>query len=260
MWKRTDVFDQIVMTAFDGLDDDAQQDLQTVTDFFEEKWEEAENFIANGGEINKFADASAVEDLQARHEQQIRELKEEHANAITEMERRTTSKIDKLAEAMLQMANERQSERRTRKSPRRRVREQQDSDESSSEEEEPTPPPRPRTRPKKKAKRTAAPSAPAKPTPRSGKVYVPGEPFERGMVYKHDASEDAKECYYNARTRFMNHGTVEGIKERLDGYAAIKKRVDEGGRYPRHLTEAKLTANTAKYEKLLAEAEGADKE
>jgi len=28
MWKRTDVFDQIVMTAFDALDDDAQQDLE----------------------------------------------------------------------------------------------------------------------------------------------------------------------------------------------------------------------------------------
>jgi len=63
MWKRMDVFNQIVVSAFDALDDDAQQELDTVTEFFEQKWEEAENYIANGGETNKFADASAVEDL-----------------------------------------------------------------------------------------------------------------------------------------------------------------------------------------------------
>ena len=41
-------------------------------------------------------------------------LRAEHANAIAEVERRTADKIDKLAEAMLAMANEREEERKHR--------------------------------------------------------------------------------------------------------------------------------------------------
>ena len=53
----------------------------------------------------------------------------EHANAITEMEKRTTEKTDKLSEVMLQMAKEKEERRG-------RHRQQYDSDGSSSEEKE----------------------------------------------------------------------------------------------------------------------------
>ena len=53
----------------------------------------------------------------------------EHANAITEMEKRTTEKIDKLSAVMLQMAKEKEERRG-------RHRQQYDSDGSSSEEKE----------------------------------------------------------------------------------------------------------------------------
>ena len=156
MWKRTDVFDQPCMTAFIALDDDVEegedlptQDWDTVTEFFERKWKEAEEYIAQGGQTNKFAEASAVEDLQARHEEQIRQIKEETAAAVTEMEKRTADKIDKLTEAMLLMANQQKEQRR------RRTRSQQnDYDSSSDEEDEPAP--TPPTRRKKKAKRGTA--------------------------------------------------------------------------------------------------------
>jgi len=258
MWKRTDVFDQHCMTDFIALDDDAEdeeplptQDWDTVTQFFERKWKEAEDYIANGGQTNKFADASAMEDLQARHEEQIRKLKEESANAITEMERRTANKIDKLAEAILQMANKRKEERR------RRPRAQQNDHESSSDEEDepaPTPPPRK----KKKAKRRAArraPAAPPSPAALAGdrKVYVPGEPFVRGMRRKANPSREWNAVYHDARNRFMMNAGAEGIRERLDGLARYKQYADAG--QIKGFDPENHKALVAKWEAALAEKE-----
>ena len=75
------------------------------------------------------------------------------------------------------------------------------------------------------------------------------------MVYKQDATKEQQRCYFDARGRFMQLGGVEGIKERLDGYRAIKAKVAAGGECPAKYSAAKLTAAIAKYEKELADLE-----
>ena len=256
MWKRTDVFNQECMTAFIALDTgipDGQplptEDWDTVTAFFERKWEESDLFIANGGQKNQFADASAVEDLQARHAEEIRQLKEENALAISAMEKRTTDKLDKPTEAMLQMAQERQEEREQRR--RRPSKRQADDDSSSDEEEEPAPPPPKRKKRKRKAQAPRAAPAAAK----SNTVYVPGEPFQYGMKKKANPTAAYSQCFADARNRFIsgpNTRTILGLKERLDGYRRLTELV-EAGRGPKDFNAEDHKARIAKWEKVLEE-------
>ena len=80
------------------------------------------------------------------------------------------------------------------------------------------------------------------------------------MVFKEDASDEHRVCYWNARDRFMRKGGVEGIKERLDGCARNKERVAAGASHPRSMTAESLSAKITKFEKILEKAEGTDKE
>ena len=264
MWKRTDIFDKPIMTEFLALDPE-DRDWETAPAFFEKKMKQAEDYIANGGQDAKFADANAVEDLEERHRQQMaeqkRELQQEHANAISEMEQRTQAKIDKLAEVVLALA-EAKKKKKHRRNRRQSVSE---SDDSSSEEEEERTPPRPkRKKQRQQRQQTQQNKNRGKENRRGipasrGKVYVPGEPFERGMVPKQNPTSAWMRCYNAARGNFMQEGGPAGIEERLAGYRRLKAKAAAGRDMGRAFSEEKLDANVAKYEAELVLAKTAEK-
>lgn len=161
MWKQTDIFDRRIMKKWTKRDEE-EKTWEHLREFFEGKMQEIEEHVAGGGVTKEYAAANAVEDIQLTMDERECALRLEHANAITEMEKRISDKIDKLTEAMLTITKEREQERekRSKRSKRRRRIEQHNSDsediDCSSKEERPLPRRHPRDnkakgKPKKKA-------------------------------------------------------------------------------------------------------------
>ena len=230
MWKRTDIFDCNIMKKWTKRDED-EKTWEHSREFFEGKMQEIEDYIAGGGVTKEYAAANAVDDIQQKMEAREQALRLEHANAIAEMEKRTSDKFDKLAEAMLTMAKEREQERkergkRSKRSKRRRYSEVSDDDstDGSSSDEEERPPPR-RTQRNNKAK--GKPKKKAKAND-GGSVYVPGGPYARGMAAKKDADKYYMAAYWGARNAFLREDTEDAILERIEGCDRNLAKLERG--------------------------------
>ena len=237
MWKRTDIFDIHVMKKWTKRDED-EKTWEHSREFFEAKMKEIDDYIAEGGATENYANVNAVSEIQQKMEERERALREEHANAISEMEKRTADKFDKLTEAMLAMAKQREQERegrrkRPKRGRRRRRRDDSDSEsdsDSSSLDDDVSPPPcrRRRTNGKKgRPKKRAPAAAPVGPPPDAG-FYVPGEAFVRGMKPKKGANEHYMQAFWAARLALLKKGTEDAILERIDGYDRLLAKIAKG--------------------------------